>query len=399
VRAAYGIFFDATILNVNVLPRLNPPLFETQFFVNFGTSNIQTILTQPAAPLPPVAVRVDPGFRDAYLQHWNVNVQYEAWNVLWELAYVGSKGTNLVVARNPNQARPGTGAFPFPQFGPIDEFSSSASSSYHSLQLRVDKRFRQGLGFLGGYNWSRSIDNSSAIFSSLAEPGFPQDSFNPRAERGLSSFHAGHRLVGSLLYELPFGRGRRWLRRAGVAQSVLGNWDVSGIVALQSGRPFTVNRGIDQSLSGNAGLGFFTDRPNQIADPFRAGPVAANPDPLCQATISNGGRAADRVQTAEIWFNPCAFADPGVAFGNAARNSLLGPTLKNVDFSVARSIPLRGERRFLQFRADFFNIFNHPNFDLPDRTFDSRAFSQLRSANGNGNKLPRQIQLALRFGF
>jgi len=399
VRAAYGIFFDATILNVNLLPRLNPPFFETQLFLNFGTSNIQTILMQPAVPLPPVGVRINPDFRDAYLQHWNANVQYELRGILWELAYVGSKGTHLVLTRNPNQALPGTGAFPFPQFGPIDEFSSAASSSYHSLQLRVEKRFQQGLAFLGGYNWSRSIDNSSAIFSTSAEPGFAQDSFNLRAERGLSNFHAAHRFVGSLVYELPFGRGRRWLNHSGVAQSILGNWDVSGIIVLQSGRPFTVNRGIDQSLSGTAGLGIFADRPNQIADPFRAGPVAANPDPLCQATVSSGGRAADQVRTAQTWFNPCAFADPGVAFGNAPRNSLIGPTLKNVDLSVARNVRLAGERRFLQFRADFFNISNHPNFDLPDRIFDSQTFAQLRSANGTGNKPPRQVQLAMRFGF
>ena len=136
-----------------------------------------------------------------------------------------------------------------------------------------------------------------------------------------------------------------------------------------------------------------------ISDPFRAGPVAVNPDPLCHATISSGGRAADRVHTTQTWFNPCAFASPGVAFGNAGRNSLIGPGLANFDVSALKEIRIGREGHRLQFRVDFFNLFNHPNFDLPNRIFDSHTFGQIRSSNANGDTPPRQIQLALRYSF
>ena len=152
-------------------------------------------------------------------------------------------------------------------------------------------------------------------------------------------------------------------------------------------------------MSGTASLGVFADRPSVISDPFRDGPVAVNPDPLCHATISSGGRAADRVHTTQTWFNPCAFASPGVAFGNAGRNSLIGPGLANFDVSALKEIRIGREGHRLQFRVDFFNLFNHPNFDLPNRIFDSHTFGQIRSSNANGDTPPRQIQLALRYSF
>jgi hypothetical protein len=166
-----------------------------------------------------------------------------------------------------------------------------------------------------------------------------------------------------------------------VLHAVLSDWEVSSIIALQSGLPFTVNRGVDQSHSGTTGLGIFADRPNLIADPFRPGPCAAS------------------VRTTQTWFNPCAFANPGVAFGNAGRNILIGPNLKNVDFAAARQIRLPREGQALRLRAEFFNLFNRPSFDLPDRSFDSPTFGQIRSANANGNKPPRQIQFSLRYLF
>ena len=223
--------------------------------------------------------------------------------------------------------------------------------------------------------------------------------FNLSADRGLSSFHSEHRFVGSPIYALPLGKNQRWLKGRGTLAALAGNWRLSVITTLQTGKPFTVNRGMDQSMSGTAGLGIFADRPNLIADPFRAGPVAANPDPLCRTTISNGGRAADRVRTTQTWFNACAFASPGVAFGNAGRNAFIGPGLANSDISALKEIEIGREGHRFQFRVDFFNLFNHPNFDLPHRIFDSRTFGEVRSSNANGDNPPRQIQLALRYSF
>ena len=400
VRSSYGIFYDVGILNANFYPRANPPFFDIGLFLNFGTSSIQNILSQPAFPQSPVATMLDPGYRDGYMQRWNLDTQFEPLQgTVIDLAYVGSKGTDLATQRNLNQAPPGTGAFPFPQFGPINLIQSTASSSYHSLQFRAERRFNHGLSYLAGYTWSRSIDDASALFATGAEPGFAQNSLDLGAEKGLSNFHAKHRMVVNFIYRSPVSEGNGRLRDHAVLHYLLRDWQLSSIVVIQSGRPFTVNRGIDQSHSGTVGLGIFADRPNQMADPFRPGPVAANPDPLCALPISLGGHAADHVRTPQTWFNPCAFADPGVAFGNAGRNSLIGPGLTSFDFSFAREILLRSERHRLQFRADFFNFFNHPNFDLPDRSFDSRTFSRLNTANVNGIKPPRQIQFAIRYSF
>ena len=400
VRSSYGIFHDVGILNANFYPRANPPFFDIGLFLNFGTSSIQNILSQPAFPQSPVATMLDPGYRDGYMQHWNLDAQFEPLQgTVLDLAYVGSKGTDLATQRNLNQAPPGTGAFPFPQFGPINLIQSTASSSYHSLQFRAERRFNHGLSYLAGYTWSRSIDDASALFATGAEPGFAQSSRDFGAEKGLSNFHAKHRMVANFIYASPLSESNRRLRNHALLHHLLRDWQFSSIVVIQSGRPFTVNRGIDQSHSGTVGLGIFADRPNQIADPFRPGPVVANPDPLCALPISLGGHAADHVRTQQTWFNPCAFVDPGVAFGNAGRNSLIGPGLTSFDFSLAREIPLGSEGHRLQFRGDFFNFFNHPNFDLPDRNFDSRTFSRLNTANVNGIKPPRQIQFAITYSF
>ncbi len=390
VRAGYGVYYDAAMINGNFMPRLNPPFFTTSVFANFGTSSIQTLLSQPALPQPAIGTMIARDFRDGYVQQWRLEVEQNVRRkALLGIAYVGSKGTALPMQQNLNQAMPG-GAVPYPQFGPIDQIGSSASSSYHSLQARGRLHLNQ-LTALATYTWSKSIDNASALFRTDGEPGIPQNSFDPAAERGLSNFHAAHRGVVSFEYEFP-------AIRTSVIRQLLKSWSAGAIVTLQSGRPFTITRGIDQSHSGTATLGYFADRPNQISDPFIAGAVSANPDPLCQRTISNGGRAADRVRTPETWFNPCAFADPGLAFGNASRNSMIGPGLVGFDLSMSRTIRV-SERRGLEMRVELFNALNRPNFDLPDQTFDSPAFARLVSANRNGLKPPRQLQIGVRYAF
>jgi hypothetical protein len=158
-----------------------------------------------------------------------------------------------------------------------------------------------------------------------------------------------------------------------------------------------VNRGIDQSKTGVT-LGNF-DRPDLIADPIEPGPVPANPNPACQKTRSQGGLASDVTLDPASWFNPCAFAAPATArFGTAGRNILIGPGLANTDFALHKDIAFREQRR-LQFRFEFFNLFNHPNFDIPNKNFDSPAFGAVQSENAYHNKPPRQVQLGLRYQF
>jgi hypothetical protein len=388
VRAGYGIFYDISILNLAVSSHFNPPFYQSSFYINTGASNIQNIIGSFALPLPSLGNMIAPDFRDPYIQQWNVDIQHElSANTLIDIAYIGTKGTHLTDLRNPNQPRPG-GPPPYPAFGVLTYAESGSSSTYHGLQTRVERRWSHGLSFLMSYTFSKSIDNASSLFQTAAEPAFPQDSLNMRAERGLSNFDARHRFVLSHLFDLPFGTGQRWLSEPGVWNHVLGAWSVSGIWSVQSGRPFTVNRSTDQSGTGTSPL-YQADRPDLVADPFVAGAVAANP----------GCKAPDTVRTPQQWFNPCAFmAAPG-RFGTEGRNALIGPGFRNVDLAISKEVPLGKESRQLQFRAEFFNIFNHPNFDIPNRIFDSSAFSVVQSSNGYGNKPPRQIQLSARFQF
>ena len=397
VRGAYGVFYDMGILNRSVFPRLNPPFFSINVFANNGTNNISNIVQTPL-PLPPQVGVIDPHARDAYMQQWNLVLQYEVSpSLVVEAGYVGSEGTHLMRQYNSNQPRPG-GLPPDPQFGATRFIASDASSNYHSFQAKAEKRAGRGVAFLLGYTWSKAIDDSSDLFNTATEPSLPQDSFNQKAERGLSNFDAAHRFVGSFLADLPWGSGRRWLAQPGVPRAILGNWQFRATGVLQTGHPFTVNRAADQSHTDTT-LGF-ADRPDLIADPFVAGPVPANPDPACRTTVSQGGMAADVVRDPRSWFNPCAFAAPATArFGTSGRNNLIGPGLANLDVSLLKEIAIRTDARRLQLRFELFNIFNHPNFDSPNRVFDSPTFAAVTSANAYGNKPPRQLQLAVRYVF
>ncbi len=406
VRSAYGIFYDVGIFNINLFPRINPPFYEISAFPNNSSSpmTIQDILNQPglAAVQPNL---IAPNFRDAYMQQWNADLQYELRpNWMVDLAYVGSKGTHLAAPRDLNQPNPATGAFPYPQFAgaSILYVESSASSSYNALQFRSEKRVSQGLTFLAAYTFSKSMDDDSAVFSGSVGSGLPQDSQNRRAEWALSDFDARHRFIFSSVYDAPFGVGRRWLNHPGLASHILGDWQLAGILTLQTGHPFTVN--LPAPSAGGTGLTAFGNpaRPDLIANPFQAGPVPNNPDPACQTTKSQGGLAADVVRQPQSWFNPCAFAAPSGPFGDAGRNILTGPGVNNLDFSLSRNILIRGEGRRLQLRGEFFNLFNHPNFDIPSRTFSlapGSTFGPVLSANAYGNKPPRQIQLGLKYVF
>jgi hypothetical protein len=399
VRSAYGIFYDEGILNLNILPRFNPPFYQIIFNPNSGANTIQDILNQPGfAVVQPNMV--SPNLKTAYMQQWNVDLQYEVrpdWMI--DLAYVGSKGTRLPATRDMNQQNPETGTVPYPQFSSILVVDSNANSSYNALQFRSEKRVRQGLAFLAAYTWSRSIDDDSAVFSGSVGSGVPQNSATPGADRGLSDFHAEHRFSLSYLYDLPFGVNRKWLNNPGGMNRIFGSWHIAGIVTMQTGSPFTVNMPASQSGASITSFGV-PYRPDLIADPNKAGPVTANSNSLCHSTLSQGGMAPDRVHAPQNWFNPCAFDNPqNPLLGTAGRNILIGPGLNNLDFSLLKDVAFRHEGRRLQFRAEFFNLFNIPHFDIPGRTFGSSSLGVVQSANVYGNRPPRQIQLGLKYVF
>jgi hypothetical protein len=404
VRSAYGIFYDVGIFNISIFPRANPPFYDLSAYIN-NPSNpfvIQNILTQPGLAIVQPN-RIAPNFRDGYVEQWNVDLQYELGpNWMLDMAYVGSHGTHLADVRDLNQTNPSTGLSPYPQFSSLLYVQSGSSSSYNSMQFRSEKRVGQDLAFLVSYTWSKSIDDVSSVFAGSVGSGLPQNSNDLNAERAVSDFDARHRLAISAVYDLPFGK--LWAHGAGWRKALLDHWQLAGILTAQSGSPFTVNLAAAQTGSAIAAFGN-PARPDLIANPFQAGPVMANPDPACHATISHGGLAADAVHQPGSWFNACAFAEPALTqfglpvFGTAGRNILTGPAFSNLDFSLSRTIPLRTENHRLQIRCEFFNLTNHPNLDIPNHILGSPTFGQVLSANAYGNKPPRQIQLGLKYIF
>jgi hypothetical protein len=316
------------------------------------------------------------GRRTPYVIQYMLNVQRElGGNMLVEVGYLGSVGRKLESLRAFNESIPGTtgsvlSRAPYPEFGRIQMVDGSGKSSYNGASLKLEKRFSQGLSFLLGYTFSRSIDNASAIRSHNGDTLFPQNSYNLAAEKALSSFHTAHRFVGSSTYELPFGRGRRWLDTGGVVNAVLGGWQVSPIVTIQTGFPLTVVSGVDRS---NIGAGF--DRPNQVAGQ--------------DSVLPDDQRTLDR------WFNTNAFVlQPAGTFGNVGRNTIIGPGFIQVDAALLKNFRFT-ETKSLQFRFEAFNAPNHPNWGNPDTNRNSANFGRITGMRGT----MRELQFGLKLLF
>jgi hypothetical protein len=380
IRSGYGIYYDQSPLAPGEGLYFNPPFFDLNFY--FSLPNLPLTLFDPFPrnfpfALPDSAFAFDRNLRTAYVQHWNLSVQRDLGsNLVLETAYVGSKSTKLLASRDINQARPSQqqpNLRPNPFFDEVVHQESSAGSNYHSFQGRIQQRMSHGLSLLGSYTWAKSIDNASGIFSSTGDPNFPQDSYNLRAERGRSNFDVRHRFSLSYSYDLPFGKGKSLLNDLGWATKLLSGWQTYGAITLQTGRPFTVALlpEFDNSNTGISNLGFgANDRPNLTGNP-----KLDNPSP-------------------ERWFNTAAFAVPAFgAFGNSGRNILDGPSFKNINFSAVKNTAIK-EGVSIQFRAEFFNLFNHPNFGLPDNFVGSPSFGRLYSADS-----PRRVQFGLKLLF
>ncbi len=384
LRAGYGVYYDQSPLAPGEALYFNSPYFDNNIF--FSLPGLPLTLDNPFPaffpfPLPDSALAIQRDLRTAYMQHWNFNLQQQLGNnSVLEVAYVGSKGTKLLTARDINQPQPTAlpPGLPFvprpdPRFDDIDLLESRANSNYNSLQARFQQRLFHGLTSLVSYTWSKSIDDASNFFSSAGDPNFPQNSYNARAERGRSNFDVRHRLSVSYSYDLPFGKGRKYLGDAGWLSSVLSGWQSFGVLTFQTGRPFTVAllSDIDNSGTGRSILGFgANDRPNVVGNPHL------------------DSRSPER------WFNTSAFAFPAPgSFGNAGRNILDGPGYQNVNVSLLKNTSF-SERLNLQLRAEFFNLFNHPNFNLPDNFLGSPTFGRITSARD-----PRHIQFGVKLLF
>jgi carboxypeptidase family protein/TonB-dependent receptor-like protein len=378
LRGGYGVYYDQSPLAPAEALYFNSPFFDNNIFFPFP--GLPLTLSNPFPsffpfPLPDSALAIQRDLRTGYMQHWNFNVERQLGDkIVVEVAYVGSKGTKLLTARDINQPQPSVlpPGLPFvprpdPRFDDIDLLESRANSNYNALQMRFQQRLTRGFSALASYTWSKSIDDASNFFSSAGDPNFPQNSYNVAAERGRSNFDVSHRLSVSYSYELPFKHAD------GVAGKLANGWETFGIVTLQTGRPFTVAllSDIDNSGTGRSILGFgANDRPNLVGNTELSNPSTSQ------------------------WFNTAAFAFPARGtFGNAGRNILEGPGFESVNASLVKNTRF-SERVNLQFRAEAFNLFNHPNFNLPDNFLGSPTFGRITSARD-----PRHIQFGLKLLF
>jgi hypothetical protein len=362
LRGAYGIHYNHSALAPSEGLYFSAPYFN---FSAFFTSPLGLVtLSDPfprnfPIPTPNPAFGFQRDLRTPFLHEFNVTLQRQLGATrVAEMAYVGSRGRNLIAAKDINQPRPSAAPLnlrPDPRFADITFVESRARSQYDSFQARFQQRYAFGCTMLVAYTLGKSMDDASGFFTSAGDPNFPQDSNNLDAEWGRSSFDVRHRLSVSFSYELPL------------------DFTISGIVQMQSGRPFTVALlpEVDNSNTGRGSLGFGgNDRPNV-----------------------NGNAAATNQGPAQ-WFNTAAFSMPAFGtFGNAGRNILEGPGYQNVNLALLKRVPLRG-RTSLQLRAEAFNLLNRTNFDLPDNFYGSPTFGQILSAGS-----PRHIQFGARFTF
>jgi hypothetical protein len=402
VRGGYGIFYNQTFGDVIFQKAANPP------FVSLSTGNIGaalpligsgTIVPGSGAliqqALAGIVGQVFPSmspfqinFRDAMIHEWNLDLQGElpgSW--LLDVGYVGTRALHLPREVDPNQPQPNpltqTAPVPYPLYAGFSYTESSGSSSYHALQVKAERHYSHGLSFLAAYTYSRSMDTNSSAFSTSRDQNFPQNSNNLAAEWARSDFDIRHRFTLSYVYDLPFGNTVLRLRNNSL-NGLVKDWKISGVFTAQSGPPFTVQVSGDFSQADEQnvlGSGLPTDRPNLTGSAFYP---------------SN--------QTPNQWVLRSAFTAPSpYTFGNAGRNILTGPGLISWNFALTRKFQFK-EARALEFRAEVYNLLNHPNFDIPVRDLASPNFGQILNtlpptsgptAGGAGD--PRQVQFGLRY--
>lgn len=387
VRAGFGIFHDI-LIGVN---------YTEPGASNFPWSVLDILLSPPAAAFPNAfaiintrapltrVIHMEPGVKFPTRSHFNANVQRQLGDsTTLTVGYVGSQGFHLTRRADQNTAVPeirsdGSKFFraglsrPNRNFDEIQTVTTDATSSYHSLQIGLSRRFYRGLQFQGSYTFSKSLDDYSQALGSEGRNA-PQNSSqwdNRKAERSYSNWDVRNTFTSNFTLELPFGKDLR-----GLGKGLLSGWMINGILTFASGPPLTVVTGVHRSRDLSQST---NEHPNEA--PGRSNnPVLGGPD---------------------RYYDPTAFLLPELGtYGRVSRNTVRGPGFGNVDFSVNKTFPL-SENSAVEFRAEFFNILNRPNFGRPDGTLFTSGGGIRGSAGRIGSTVntSRQIQFALRVTF
>ncbi len=365
-RGGYGIFYEVESsgnrVNNNVVPfKLDETAFNDAAIPvrTLGNFFLDTPLSSTAAPSLGAALT---NLRQGYDQHWNAGIQRQLNSVtVLEVDYVGNKGTFLASTNALNNPPAGAGAIqarrPYNRYGGINYFTQDASSTYHSLQTKVEQRYAKGIFYLVSYTWSKATRFANT----------PAVGGNTAWERALAGYDIPHNLAMSTGWELPFGKGKRFLAGGNrLVDGAFGGWTTQGIFVIRSGRPFTpiVSRDI-----ANNGIG--SQRPNRIG--------SGNLD---SPTLDN-------------WFDKNAFTIPAnFTYGNSGGSILREDRFRSLDFSIFKQFRVTEGSR-VQFRGEFFNLTNTPSFQAPNANVDVAAGGRV-TATSNA---PRQIQFALKYTF
>ena len=392
----------------SVANRTFPPPYcqaPSKSVVNPATGQVTEVLNQCTNP------RVQlPDNRTPYTQQWAFNIQYQLTPaVLVEVGYQGSHGLREPIAWSFNQAflppvagnannsvsftsQCPSGSFPstcspIQSRVPYSNFAAAATalaniaqSTYHAMTVKVDKRFTGGLQGLGAFTWGKAIDQSSELGGGITgDEERAQYSHNLSAERGLANFNQEFRFVGSFVYDLPFGRGRRYVNHGGILSWIAGGWQANGIITLVSGSPATVLCGCgDRSQTGETRG---TERLNAVASPYASG---------FQQSLTG-------------YFDVHSFSEPSLGtLGNGGRDTVFSTPQHAVDFSLFKNNRVT-ERLNVQFRAEAFNLFSSHYYTpvFPQNAFTATNFGSLLPPGGDSGNLwnPRIYQLALKVLF
>jgi hypothetical protein len=396
VRAGYGINYNlAQYASIVHSLAAHPPCADTSTPCAVTQTNGNT---SPTGPSPFTLANgfsaqsstitnnygIDPNYRVAYVQLWTLNVQHEITpTLLLNVGYTGSKGSALDMLRAPNRGP--TGAI-VATVDPFNWETSQGSSILHAGSVRLRKRMTRGVAIGGTYTYSKSIDNASSIGGGTQVVA--QDDRNLRAERGLSSFDQRHKLTGDWTLELPWGEGRKWLTRPGVTQEILGDWLLQSSFTVASGTPYTarvlgsysdVAGGTNGSLRAN-----YTGQPIQLShrtksEWFNAGSATPGSGAFC--TGASGARSC------------VPFGLPTTGYGNAGRNTIIGPGSWLMSLVLSKNIPLK-DSMGIEMRAEADNVLNHANYSGIDTVVNSPTFGQVTSVASM-----RKMILSMRYRF